>query len=73
MNINILGIGELNGPEWVSVTQMTIIPTAAGKSPLEEMEWPSRSTKESEMQQFGTISKMTESLLDSKGNHSTSQ
>ena len=38
VNINILGIGELNGPEWVNVTQMTIISTAVGKTPLEEME-----------------------------------
>ena len=33
VNINILGIGELNGPEWVSVTPTTIIPTAVGKNP----------------------------------------
>ena len=29
---------------------MTILPTTAGRNPLEEMEWPSQSTKESEMQ-----------------------
>ena len=38
LNINILGISELNGPEWVNVTQMTIISTAVRKTPLEEME-----------------------------------
>ena len=38
MNNDILGI------------QMTIILTTVGKNPLEEMEYPSQSTKESEMQ-----------------------
>ena len=35
--IDILGISELNGLEWVNLTQMTIISTTVGKSPLEEM------------------------------------
>ena len=39
---------------------MTIISTTVGKTPLEEMEWPSRSTKESEMQYLDAISKTTE-------------
>ena len=34
---NILGISELNGLEWVNLTQMTIIYTTMGKNPLEEM------------------------------------
>ena len=38
VNINILGISELNGLEWVNLTQMTIISTTADKNPLEEME-----------------------------------
>ena len=38
LNIDILGISELNGPEWVNLTQMTIISTTVGKNPLEEME-----------------------------------
>ena len=38
---NILGISELNGLEWVNLTQMTIIYTTMGKNPLEEMEYPS--------------------------------
>ena len=38
VNINILGISEQNGLEWVNLTQMTIIPTNMGKNPLEEME-----------------------------------
>ena len=37
--------------------QMT---TTAGRNPSEEMEWPSRSTEESEMQYLDAISKMTE-------------
>ena len=36
--INILGISELNGLEWVNLTLMTIIPTTVGRDPLEEME-----------------------------------
>ena len=38
MNIDILGISELNGLEWANLTQMTIICTTVGKNPLEEME-----------------------------------
>ena len=37
MNINILEISELNGLEWVNLTQMTIISTAVDRNPLEEM------------------------------------
>ena len=39
---------------------MTIISTTVGKNPLEEMEQPSWSTKGSEMQYLGAISKTTE-------------
>ena len=38
VNINILGISEINGLEWVNLTQMTIISTTVGKNPLEQME-----------------------------------
>ena len=38
VNINILGISELNGPEWVNLTQMTTISTTVGRNPSEEME-----------------------------------
>ena len=34
VNVNILGISELNRLEWVSLTQMTTV----GRNPLEEME-----------------------------------
>ena len=36
VNVNILGISELNGLEWVNLTQMTIISTTT--NPSEEME-----------------------------------
>ena len=35
VNVDILGISELNGLEWVNLTQMTI---TVGRNPLEEME-----------------------------------
>ena len=38
VHVNILEISELNGLEWVNLTQMTIISTAVGRNPLEEME-----------------------------------
>ena len=31
VNIDILGISELNQPEWVNLIQMTIISTTVGK------------------------------------------
>ena len=38
VNIDILGISELNGLEWVNLTQMTSLSTIMSKNPLEEME-----------------------------------
>ena len=38
VNVDILGISELDGLEWVNLTQMTIISTTAGRKPSEEME-----------------------------------
>ena len=38
VNINILGISELNGLEGVDLIQVTIMSTTVGKNPLEEME-----------------------------------
>ena len=38
VNINILGISELNGLEGVDLTQVTIMSTTVGKNPLEDME-----------------------------------
>ena len=64
VKIDILGMSwnvqAWNGLEWVNLTQMTIIFTTVGKNPLEEMEQPSWSTKESEIQYLGAISKITE-------------
>ena len=60
VNVNILGISELKWTGWVNLTQVTIVSTTAGRNPSEEMEWPSWSTKESEMQYLDAISKTTE-------------
>ena len=38
VKVGILGISDLNGLEWVNLTQMTIISMTVGKNPLEEME-----------------------------------
>ena len=38
VNVNILGISELNGLEWVNLTQMTIVSTTVGRNRSEEME-----------------------------------
>ena len=38
VNVNILGINELNGLEWVNLTQITTKSTTMGWNPLEEME-----------------------------------
>ena len=46
-------MGEFN-------SEMTTISTIMGRNPLEEMEKPSWSTKESEMQYSDAVSKMTE-------------
>ena len=60
VNVDILGISELKWTGMVNLTQMTIISTTVGRNPSEEMEEPSWSTKESEMQYLDAISKMTE-------------
>ena len=44
-NIDILGISEINGLEWVNLTQMAIISTTLGRNPSEEMEKPSWSAR----------------------------
>ena len=38
VNVDILGISELNGLEWMNLTQMTAISTTVGRNHLEEME-----------------------------------
>ena len=60
VNVDILGISKLRWTEWVNLIQMTIISTTVDRNPLEEMDQPSWSTKESKMQYSDAISKMTE-------------
>ena len=60
VNVDIPGISELKWTGMGDLTQMTIISTTAGRNPSEEMEWPSWSTKESEMKYLDAISKTTE-------------
>ena len=69
LNIGIFRITELK----CMGMGVTIISTTVGKNPVEEMEKPSESTKESEMQYLGVISKMTMISVISKVNHSISQ
>ena len=38
VNVDILGIRNSNGLEWVNLTQMTFISTTAGRNPSEEIE-----------------------------------
>ena len=60
VNVDILGISKLKWTGMGEFIQMTIISTTAGRNPTEEMEWPTWSTKESEMQYLNAISKTTE-------------
>ena len=39
VNVDILGISELQRLEWVNLIQMTIVSITVGKNTLEEMEW----------------------------------
>ena len=60
VNVDILGISELKWTGMGEFNSLTIISTTVGRSPLEEMEWPSWSTKESKMQYLDAISKTKE-------------
>ena len=60
VNVDILGISEL---KWTGMGEFNSddhYSTTVGRNPLEEMEYPSWSTKESKMQYLDAISKMTE-------------
>ena len=59
VNVDILGISELKWTGTGNLTQMTIISTTVGRNLLEEMEQPSWSTKEFEMQHLDAIPKTT--------------
>ena len=60
LNIDILGITELKQTGTGEFNSDDRYIYTVGKNPLEEMEQPSQSTKESEMQEVSTISKMAE-------------
>ena len=60
VNVSILGISKL---KWTGMGEFNSDDHYiyyCGKNPSEEMEWPSRSTKESKMQYLDAISKTTE-------------
>ena len=56
VNIDILGISELKWNGMDEFNSDGIISTTVGKNPLEELEQPLQSTKESKMQYLGEIS-----------------
>ena len=60
VNIDILGISELRWTGMGEINSDDHYIYYCGQESSEEMEWPSWSTKESEMQYLGAISKMTE-------------
>ena len=60
VNVDILGTSELKWTGMGEFNSMTIISTTVGRNPSEEMELPSWSTKESEMQYLDPISNTTE-------------
>ena len=60
VNINILGTSKLRWTGMGEFNSDDHYIYYCGRNPLEEMEWPSWSTKESEMQYLDGISKMTE-------------
>ena len=60
VNVDTLGISKLKWTGMGEFNSLTITSTTAGRNPSEEMEWPSWSTKEFEMQYLDAISKTTE-------------
>ena len=60
VNIDILGISKLKWTVMGDFNSDDHYIYYCGRNPLEEMELPSQSTKESEMQYLDVISKMTE-------------
>ena len=45
INIDILGISKLNGPEWANLTQMTIISVTVGKNLIDKWSSPHNQQK----------------------------
>ena len=60
VNVDSLGISELKWTEMGEFNSDDHYIYYCGQNPLEEMEWPSWSTKESKMQYLDAISKTTE-------------
>ena len=60
VNVDVLGISELKWTEMGEFNSDDHYIYYCGRNPSEEMEWPSRSTKESKMQYLDAISKTTE-------------
>ena len=60
MNIDILAISELKSTGMGEFNSDDHYTTTVGKNPLEKMEQPSQSTKKSEIQYLGAITKTTE-------------
>ena len=60
LNIDILGISELKWTRMGEFNSDDYYIYYCGQNPLEEMEWPSWSTEESEMQYLDAISKTIE-------------
>ena len=74
VNVDILGISELKWTETGEFNSDDHYTYYCWQESLREMEWPSWSTEQSEMQYLDAISKTTESsLFLSKANHSISQ
>ena len=60
VNVSILGISQL---KWTGIGDLNSDDHYiyyCGEESLEDIEWPSWSTKESEMQYLGAVSQMTE-------------
>ena len=60
VNVDILGISKL---KWTGMGEFTSDDHYiyyCGQESLEEMEWPSQSTEQSEMQYLGAVSKATD-------------
>ena len=74
VNVDILGISELKWTRMGEFNSDGHYVYYCGRNPSEEMEQPSWSTRESEMQYLDAITKTTErSLFVSKANHSISR
>ena len=60
VNFDILGISELKWTEWVNLTQITIISTTVGKTPLKKLCSHHSQQKSPNGLDLDAVSKMTE-------------